>query len=412
MKLLLTGGIRLLLPLLLLPALWACGQKEKEEEKKPVEPTVFAVYGTTNCAAVTAALTVTVQCDIDWTATLESDWVKIQSRTAETGGGQLFLQVEVNRTDEARTATLVVAAGSKSIQKTITQQGLDSFFQPSEVHLAGLAERTLRFSAPSSWIASVTEGADWIELKTPSGEAGEASLVLAAKDPNENVGDRSGSLRITIGGEDFSIPVVQSQKDVILADNANVSFDYKGGDFVVHTQSNVSYAIECGADWVHYVETKALNEATEYFTVDANGTINERETTVRFTPKQGDAKSVSITVKQAGKERFLFITAPGFYAIDGQSYFLGNNGWNLSSRVQHADGSAEFRLLNRSANCVLSVRGYDPAAEEGSAVHLYVDGWQKGNKFLIKEYDATVLASTEDRIWLQCSGLSGFIVQK
>lgn len=406
------GGLGLLLPFLLLPLFAACGN-EKEEEQEQKEPTVLSVSGTASCSPVVKSLEFTVQCDLKWTATIEgADWARIDSQTVLGDGGSVVIGFDTNHGEGDRTGTLVVTSGTKSYRKNFTQGGLYNFFIPREIHLSGTEEEILVFDSPYAWKASVAEGADWIDFEATEGITGFDRVRVAAKDPNENVGDRSGSLIITIAGEDFTIPVVQSQKDIILTEDTDVSFDYKGGDFTVITRSNVSYEITCSAEWVRHIDTKALNVARESFTVAPNDTASERTATVRFAPREGDAASVTLTVVQEGKHPFLFITAPGCYDIDGKSFFLGNNGWNLSSRVQLADGTMEYRLLNRASLTALCVRGYDPAAEEGSSARVTLTEWEKADKVLLKEYDVIVLGSDEERIWLKGDGNTGFIIQK
>ena len=403
------GGLGLLLPILLLPLLASCDKKEEQQK----EPTLLQISGNGTCSAVEKTLTFTVQCDFKWTATLEdADWAKIDKQTATADGGSVAVRFTANHEAGNRSGVLVVTSGSKSIRKTFTQNGLDQFFSPKEIHLAGMAKATLTFDSPSAWTASVAEGADWIDLQTTRGDAGAAQVSIAAKDPNENVGDRSGSLTITIDGENYPVPVVQSQKDIILADNTQVAFDYKGGDFLVLTQSNVSYSITCSADWVQHVQTKALNEAQEYFSVAANQGTSERTATIRFAPTKGDAPAVTVSVVQSGMDPVLTVTTPGLYGIDGKNYVYGSDGWNLSSCVTAADGSFEYRLISRKSLSVIAVTGVDTAAEEGSACQLKIRGVQKDNKILIKDYNATVLGADEELIWLKQSASTYFVIQK
>lgn len=405
------GGICLLLPFFLLSLLVACDPKKEEEEQK--EPTVLQMEGISDIPALNRTLILTVECDFQWTASVEgADWLTVDSVSETTSGGRILLHTAFNHSDAARTGTVVVKSGSKSVSKTITQGSVSDVFEPKEIHLAGLTESTMVFDSPAAWTASVAEGAEWINLKTTGGNAGKATVVLAANDPNENVGDRRGSLTVTIDGDEFSIPIIQSQKDVLLADQTQVAFDYKGGEFSVLTQSNVSYEIDCEVDWIHHIETKSLNEATELFHVDRNDSYLQRQASITFTPKQGEASSVTIVVVQDRKDAFLFITTPGFYNVGGKSYTRGDGGWNLTSRVRKADGSVEFRLLNNQLLSVLSVRGYDPAAEEGTEVHVYVTGRTKADPFLLQEYDVIVLGADEELIWLKNADGTGFIIQK
>lgn len=405
-------GFYLSFSLLLLAGFSSCKEKE-EEDKGQKEPTILQVNGSTSCSAVVKSLEFSVRCDARWSAELEgADWAAIESQTALADGGSIVLRFDCNRSGEDRTGTLVISSGSKSVRKSITQSSLDKFFMPTEIHLSGVSEVPLVFDSPAAWTVSIAEGEDWILIGVTEGASGYAKVPVKAVDPNENIGDRSGSLTVTIGSEAFTIPVMQSQKDVILADNTQVDFAYKGGDFAVITQSNVSYQIECEADWVHHNETKALNQATELFTVDRNETLSERTAVIRFTPVDGTAASVDVKVRQEGMDPALLITTPGFYKIGSANYFLGNNGWNLCSSVRNTDGSAEFRLMNRETLSVLTLKGFDPDAEAGSSAHLSVTGWQKGGKFLIREYDVTLLEADESLIWLKSEDQAVFIIKK
>ena len=408
------GGACLLLPFFLLSVLVACDPKEEEKQK---EPTVLQMEGISDIPALNRTLILTVECDFQWTASVEgADWLTVDSVSETTSGGRILLHTAFNHSDAARTGTVVVKSGSKSVSKTITQAGIADVFNPQEIHLTGLTESTMVFNTPAAWTASVAEGAEWINLKTTGGNAGKATVVVVAKDPNENVGDRSGSLTITIDGDNFSIPVIQSQKDIILTDNVGViQFGYKGGHFTVLTQSNVSYKIECGAAWIQHLETKALNEAQESFSVEANShTSNAREAIISFIPIDGAENArVDLRVSQEGVDEFVFnIRMPGIFFLDNTNYVYGANGWNLSSTVLQADGRQEFRMLNRSKLSALIITGYDPAAEEGSTAHLSVIGLEKTDKFLMREFDATLIDYNEELMWYRTADGTGFVIQK
>lgn len=377
----------------------------------PTEPTVFYVSGETTVTALDTMLIISVSSDARWTASIqEGEWLKLTSPTNGKGklDGTVSFSFDYNKNDDPREATVLLQSGSRSVLKTVTQQGFSTFFNPAQVTLAGTAASTLSFTTPFAWAATVAEGGEWFEIDKNSGNPGAAAIKVKAKDPNENVGSRSGKIAIAIGRDlVFSIPVVQSQKDIVLADKAEVNLEFEDTEFSVFTQSNVQYGIETSATWIHHTRTKALNEATEYFTVDENPGESTRSAKVTFTAE--GLSPVTITVSQKGLDNVLRQKTPGLYGVDGANYILGSDGWNLSSRVTGADGSFEYRLLNAASLKVLRVTGIDANASENT---LHIVMQEKDSQSFSKDIKATVLRSGEDMVWLKNSASTYFIIQK
>ena len=380
----------------------------------PSEPTVFYVSGETTVTALDTLLNISVSSDAKWTVTIqEGNWLTMTS--PQDGKGKLdgvaSFRFDFNKADNPREASVLFQSGSRSVIKTITQQGFGSFFDPVQINLAGTAPSTLAFTSPYSWAATVAEGGDWFQIDKNSGAPGAVKIKVTAKDANENVGSRSGKIAIALGQDlVFSIPVVQSQKDIILADKAQVNLEFEDTEFSVFTQSNVKYTIETTANWIHHVSTKALNEATELFTVDENPGEQVRTAKVSF--KAEGLSPITITVSQKGLDNLLRIDIPGLYGLSGSSYLLGANGWNQSSRVTGADGSFEYRMLNAGELKVLRVTGIDKNAAVGASVTLHVLIKEKSTEILSKDFNATVLRNTDDMIWLKNSETTYFIIQK
>ena len=360
--------------------------------------------------ALQRSIQVTVNCDIKWKVEVSESWATIENLViSKENKGTFTLTLTPNTGKESRELNILVKAGKGSRSYTITQQGMDTFFNPSPVVLAGTNESKVSFKSPCDWTAEVVSGKEWLVLNTAKGHAGDAVLSCAANDPNENIGSRDGSIRLTFGTVVVELPVVQGQKDVILSEDSQASLDWQGGEFSVHTRTNVQYAIECSASWVKHTVTKALNEATESFTVEPNDNSNERTATIRFTGGEG---TLVVTVRQGGKDPFLNITTPGFYGIAGMDYVLGNNGWNQSGHKVMADGSLDLRLMNQSSMSVISVTGIKKNLTTGSPANVSVVMRTGFKETLRSSFSTTVIAASDELLWLKAEPATCFIVKK
>lgn len=407
-KRIINRGIQFLSILIVTGAAVGCEILDFDAYKTPEILVISPSEKTPN--ALQRNIQVSVICDIKWKAEVSEDWGTIENLViGKDNKGSFTLTLAPNTGKDSRELDIVVKAGKSSRSYPITQQGMDTFFNPSPVVLAGTNESKVSFKSPCDWTAEVASGKDWLVLNTAKGHAGDASLSCVASDPNENIGSREGSIRLTFETVVVELPVVQGQKDVILSEDSQASFDWQGGEFSVHTRTNVQYAIECSASWVKHSVTKALNEATETFTVEPNSDSAERTATIRFTGGDG---SLTVTVIQSGRDPFLFITTPGFYGIAGMDYVLGSNGWNQSGRKALTDGSLDLRLMNQSSMSVISVTGIKKNLTTGSTANVSVVMKTGFKETLRSSFSTTVIDSNDELMWLKAEPATCFIVKK
>lgn len=358
------------------------------------------------------SVNVSVSCDINWSAELsDKSWAKIENVVRNEGtGGSFTVTFSPNTGMDPRETVIKVTAGQGSTTATITQEGLDTFFKPSTITLSGTLPSNVNFTSPADWTAEIASGEAWLTLRTKGGKAGAAVLTCLAKDDNRNVGSREGAIRVKIGTVSVEIPVVQGQKDVILGETSGTQFDWKGGPFTVHTQSNVDYRIDCGADWIVHTETRALNEATEDFLVKPNENSEERNAVIQFTG--GNGITLSFKVYQDGKDPLLNHTKPGFYGLGGQDFVAGEAGWNQAGRKDGPDGAVSYRLMNRAELSAIRVDGIRPSAEAGSEMTVTFRLQKKGKTILQGTYDAKVIDTSEEHVWVKAGSDVCFVVKK
>lgn len=402
-------GIRVLAAAVL--ALFAFSCQVPESERTPEILEIFP--SATNPSALESSITVQVKCDLHWTAELQDNsWGSVKvTLVTEGSGGTFTFNMGVNKSEDSRENTLIVKAGKGEIRKTITQGGIGSFFSPRSLTLTGTQEGAVTFTSPVAWTAQVAEGADWLELKAASGSKGSNRIIAVAKDANENVGSRSGSIRISFENDSFDIPVVQGQTDVILTKDSAVSFPFEAQEFSVTTQYNVEYKVETSASWITQPVAKApLHEKTEYFVLAENPDPQTRTGEIRFTG--GDAKPLVLTVTQEGKDPILNVTQPGFYGIDGSNYVLAADGWNQRTRQVSPDRKVRYRLLNTAGVSVAEVSGINEEAQKGESASLHMTLKTKGKMKVFKDYQAVFFYEKEDLLWYKADDVTYFVLYK
>jgi hypothetical protein len=378
-------------------------------ESERIPEVLEMIPQSTSISAMETEVSVSVNCDLHWNVELQDpSWGEVEIKTVEDGTGGTFLfKPGANTGEDARENTLILKAGKGELRKTITQGGLGTFFQPRSFQLSGTAEAGISFMAPSSWTATVTDGMDWLKLRSSAGAKGQNVLLLAATDPNENVGSRQGTVSITFGTTRVEIPVTQVQKDVILAGDTTLSFSFEGQDFALQTQYNVDYKVSVSADWIGRSSTKApLHEAQEHFILQENNGKNPRTAEIRFTSEGHPDASLVVTVTQDGKDPILNQTQPGMYGIEGKDYILGSDGWNQSYRRRTADGNRTYRLMKAQTFSAVTISGMQEGDSDVSFILM-----ENGFTYPELVFQTRLVFTRDGLAWYKASDETFFVIQ-
>lgn len=197
-----------LLVLVALLPLFACKEQETDTQNGPTYLKVS--FSSDNLRADQSVITVTVSCDWEWKASLASkEWSGLTEVKQDGKTGTFNIVLLFNNTDDARSNTLVVTSGEKTVETSFKQMGLNDFFQPRQLALTGTEESSISFNAGADWVAAVQEGEDWISLKTTSGKAGQSVITCAAKSELYESEFRTGVIRLSHSNQYLDIPVVQ-----------------------------------------------------------------------------------------------------------------------------------------------------------------------------------------------------------
>ena len=407
-------GLRCLVAVSLAWTAVSCQTPEEERIPQVLE----MIPSKTNPHALETSINVKVNCDLHWSVSLEdSSWGSVEVDTVNDGlGGSFTFKLGANTAEEARENTLVLKAGKEELRKTISQGGLGTYFSPRTLELSGTREATVSFPAPSAWTAEVTEGADWLKLKNPSGEKGAAQLTVSATDPNEKVGARTGMIQIAVDGQHLSLPVTQGQKDVILlGSDASQSFSFEAREFSVLTLYNVDYQVQVSVSWIKHVASKdPLHQRTEHFVLEENNSAEARVADILFSSEGHPDALLVLGVTQEGKDPILATSQPGFYGIQGTDYILGANGWNQSSRRSAPEEGVRYRLLNAATLSSVDVSGL-PASDsfqKGQRYSVHLTLKKKGKSKLVKDYDVVGFYSQDGLAWYKGESGTYFVVKQ
>ena len=215
--------------------------KDKVPEQ-PTEPTQFeATLSEALFNASQTLLTVTVTCDMDWSAKLEdASWgaMGVVQKAADGHGGTVTVDLGFNTGKETRSNKVILTSGTAKLTKEFVQQGVDELVKPSALYLRGTQEGVLQFTPGMPWKVELADDS-WLEAHPFEGAAGgPVSVSISAKEESVEKENRSGSVKIIFGGKyEVLVPVTQAGNDDLLNQTGRV---IQLEDDLVEAEANVT----------------------------------------------------------------------------------------------------------------------------------------------------------------------------
>ena len=165
---------------------------------------------------------VSLESNVDWTASSESDWVTIDPQSGKAGGKKVKIAVGENKLSKLRGALvrfsavgaeeyveLIVSQGYKSIDQTSPYLKLD---KDAVTFGADASEEYVTLETNLSWKVSKSES--WISIDPSEGEAGTRKIKISAT-KNNLTSERSGSLTFADIYGKYSFDVVVRQEAAV-----------------------------------------------------------------------------------------------------------------------------------------------------------------------------------------------------
>lgn len=244
----------------------------------------------------------------DWSIKCSDSWIHVDPSSGVAADDMtisVMANYDANTTYEDRSAIITIIAEGLTQAIEVFQPANLGLIVPTKLYDLSSSASTIEVEVQSNIQYSITISDSWIK------HIGAKSLtknILTFSILENNTYD-SRSASITIKSQNSEVPdqvisVKQSQKDAIIVEKSSYDIPYGGGGIEINVEANVSFDVKTSVDWIHYVETKAMNNSTIFVKVDENQAYDDREGIVEVSSKNGSLK-YSIFVKQE--------SAPGLF---------------------------------------------------------------------------------------------------
>lgn len=247
--------------------------------------------------------TITFNANRDWTISTSDSWVSVSpsSGTASDGPITVTVRCNANTTYEDRKATVTIKMEDLTQAVTITQPANLGIILPSKSYNLESGASTFTVEVQANVAYSVSTSVDWIKQTGTKGLI--PTTYYFSVEENTTYDNREGT--ITIKSQNSSvadqvISVKQAQKDAIIVENSSYDMPYGGGEIEVKVEANVDFEVKTGEEWIHHIETKALNSSTVRLSIDENTGYGFRESIIEIKQHNGTIMQ-TITIKQKGR---------------------------------------------------------------------------------------------------------------
>lgn len=190
------------------------------------------------------------------------DWIK-QTEAPSTralNSSTLYFFADITHEYTERVGHIDIISGDKKETVTVYQAGQGVLFLSAYEYNLDNSEHDIKLDVESNFEYSVDfPDVDWIEENlSPSRGISTHTIYLHVKE-NTTYDNRSAIIRVYDKNSDLyrELVINQSQKNALVLDKKEFSFDENGGTFTVTANSNVDYKVEIGDSWITKSSTHA-----------------------------------------------------------------------------------------------------------------------------------------------------------
>lgn len=246
---------------------------------------------------------ITFTANRDWKASSSDSWVTVSPSSGEASDKAVTVSVRCNSntTYDDRTATVTIRMEELSKTVSVRQPANKGVVLPKQTFDLQAETRSIDVEVQANVQYTVSTSVNWIKQ---TGTKGLTSKTLTFSiEENKTYDSREGKITIKpqeSGVQEQVISVRQAQKDALVVEKTSYDMPYGGGEVEIKVEANVSFDVTPSADWVHYIQTKALSNSTVVLKIDENTTYSPRQGTVEIKQQNGNLKH-TITINEAGQ---------------------------------------------------------------------------------------------------------------
>lgn len=242
---------------------------------------------------------ITVECDIDWTADLQSNWVSLSANSG-MGNATVTLTVAPNNVTEPRSLDFWFVSGNHKENVVVSQEKGDELpmvaLLPDTIYASYTGGiETLNVTSNVAW--SIETSASWIMMLTHTGNGnGTQDLIV---DVNSSNTARTAEILAMYNGQimDRTIVVQEAKPIVLLADITEINAPLEGGQFVVNITSTLNWYVSKGANWLKYEPDHGLGNGQLVITVEPLNSTHDRWTEIYISGEYDTVVVVTVSQK-------------------------------------------------------------------------------------------------------------------
>lgn len=247
----------------------------------------------------------------DWNVSSSESWIQVSPSSGSATDGEITVMIicSANTTYDPRSAVVTIKVEELSEAISISQEtGLGLIVSPKTFDLTN-AEQTIEIEVNKNVQYSVAidnESSTWI--KQGGTKALSTDMVTFTIAANSSYDNREGKIvfKQMDGNLSETVVVRQSQANGLFISTPVYNLSNEAQTLSVEVKANVEFEVTPHADWITYVETKALSTSSVFFIVSENASVFSREGKVEITQKNGALKQV-VTIKQEGQTAVSYI---------------------------------------------------------------------------------------------------------
>lgn len=240
----------------------------------------------------------------DWRVSCSDTWISVSpsSGAASNGSVSVTVRCDANTTYDDRSSTVIISMDGLSQSVTVKQSANPGVLVQKTSYEVSSGAQTIEVEVQKNinYTVEIEESCkSWIKKVGTKALTSERITFEIAE--NTSYDTRKGTITIIpFTGPEQTVVVNQAAKAGLTATKLRYPVGVEGGTIEIALRTNIDLDVVPDVDWIHYSQTKALDNKTVVVSVDRNSTKNNRNGKVLI-KQTGGSLSLSITISQTAE---------------------------------------------------------------------------------------------------------------